>query len=1249
MTALPDPTPSVSPRALELSQPGTGDTRPAHRAQRGQTGPEWGRGVGIGSTPHMPHPAPVLPPLTAPMGRFCTGPVSQPKPRSRLGWSQRSRVDGLLVCKPGDFDSVTIDSDLDRVRKHFRNALRSGAAVRSARVLHPEDLGTDQSDPDLLLEPRSKFSESVLPSAGIRPRYTFSCSDPEPTAEQPHYKLCGGLQALRRNVPGGGRHVRKPRPPRRETPSAAVRYDCSGDEETDEGEGEEEEEQVGLSGLFSRGLVQKNSAPWRKRPSRLKRPHLRTLTGGWMEAMSSDWLLLEEALHTLRQNCLREEERLKQKRDQLHDTELSLTTLLQQKKHAVQELECTRARAEQAEREGRSLEASLRDGRVQADSTRSQLRLLQAQRDAHMQELTDLEAELTALRRHKAVLQERTGAELEKRHTGRLSVLEREEMDRQLDSAKTELFAEQRRARHKLDSLQERLEETQQELDQRVEEVRILRESHCSLQEQREEQEQRRREEVQEEAQGHQAQVQELQDQLEVQGGRVGALERLLSQKEQQEVEAQEQLGTLQEEKRSLEEQLLSQREEHGGRLKEAQEERRSLEEQLLSQREEYGSRLKEAQEERRSLEEEHSSTLKEIQERRRTLEEEHCTRLREAQEQAERDKELQLEQLRSELSLAAKQEIQQVLAQAEEEKQEALREQALSLTLHADALQARVQLKEEELRKMKEALERQEVSMRKQLEQQRAESEKHAAAGEESRRLQELLEEQREGTQELVRLAVEQERRKWEAELRAQREALEDQARRAGERASEEAERERRNCLALQNKIVELQTRVQEQDGEVRLQQREQAAALAAQRRALREEQQSELQSLRRHLEQEAQREAQREARRLQQAQGEVQSLRATLAERGRGQEEGVARAEQLQRGWALELGAECRRLQELLEPGGATGGAVPLPHSPTVAQVVQTFRSTREQLCSLVSRLQQDLESQRHAAQQLSREKERELRTQRENLTVEREQALDSLKERLIQDHIEELSSLQRSQLRDSSGEAGGVAVSLRRQLQDKDGELREVQRSMGRWKEQTAARLARKFEEELTAELERCKAQLLKERRVPRARTDQQRKLQRLEAEMRQLTMEYGDPGALRSTSTPSLVSLDPPAGPGAPTWPPSSCCVTCRAAISRIVPGDDQPAFRAQSDEEPSPHQDGPQLNGIPGPPTHGAQVLPKTYLHLHLQYGALWKHCGQVISKRSRRPPPPLSQAGPLRVIKGLIHATGPGPSCQNSL
>lgn len=74
------------------------------------------------------------------------------------------------------------------------------------------------------------------------------------------------------------------------------------------------------------------------------------------------------------------------------------------------------------------------------------------------------------------------------------------------------------------------------------------------------------------------------------------------------------------------------------------------------------------------------------------------------------------------------------------------------------------------------------------------------------------------------------------------------------------------------------------------------------------------------------------------------------------------------------------------------------------------------------------------------------------------------------LLQEHIEELSSLNWPHECDGGAEGGGAAASLRKQLKAKDLELRQVQRSMGQWKEQTAARLACKFEEELTAELER-----------------------------------------------------------------------------------------------------------------------------------------------------------------------------------
>lgn len=71
------------------------------------------------------------------------------------------------------------------------------------------------------------------------------------------------------------------------------------------------------------------------------------------------------------------------------------------------------------------------------------------------------------------------------------------------------------------------------------------------------------------------------------------------------------------------------------------------------------------------------------------------------------------------------------------------------------------------------------------------------------------------------------------------------------------------------------------------------------------------------------------------------------------------------------------------------------------------------------------------------------------------------------LLQEHIEELSW---PHMCDGGADGGGVAASLRKQLGAKDLELRQVQRSMAQWKEHTAARLACKFEEELTSDLER-----------------------------------------------------------------------------------------------------------------------------------------------------------------------------------
>ncbi|XP_062307797.1 trichohyalin [Osmerus eperlanus] len=624
--------------------------------------------------------------------------------------------------------------------------------------------------------------------------------------------------------------------------------------------------------------------------------------------------------------------------------------------------------------------------RQDCDEEEERLRLKRAQLCAMEHSLSDL------LHKREHALQELEQLRLEDslgRSGVSVSLLEREEMERQLDGAKTELFTEQRRSRIRLDSLQEQLEEAREELQRVTDEERLLR-SRCV-----------RLEEERHSLEAVELQVSGLRRELGERESRVGALEKILAQKE---------------------------------------------------------LRLLGLQEERSALEEEREGLRGEIQSR----EDQHLAALREAQEQALLQGRRELQQQKEELAVVHKEEVQQVQRQAEAETAAALLEQARSHTQHLEAVQTRIQHKEEEGRELRKALEEQKEVVK------RREEELQATV------------------QKTVEDAVEQQRRRGEEEkeqaVKVHAGMLEDQHREALERAGAETERERRHALGLQNTVLELQQRLQELEREACGHQGALVSVQAALHRTLGDEHQAELQRLCTRMEQERREEESRLEQRAWRAEEEAGRLRSQLAGREAGAEERTARLEQQARRWGQELGAECGHLQLLLEDSGAPGSPGEPPHCPTVAQAVQTLRALRVQL-------QQEMSFQRRSAQHLSRDKERELRLQREQLEMEREQALDSLKERLIQEHIEELSRATRAQ------QGGGVAWSLHKQLQDKDQELRQVQRNMGQWKEQTSARLACKFEQELTSELERCKARLLKGRKAPKAREEKQRTLDQL----------------------------------------------------------------------------------------------------------------------------------------------------------
>nr|XP_015221536.1 PREDICTED: uncharacterized protein LOC107079755 [Lepisosteus oculatus] len=894
-----------------------------------------------------------------------------------------------------NFDEVTIDSDLDsvntaRVRKHVQSALHNSKGTRPSKSLVVEDLYTDQSDLDAAKPEaiqrtfHSLFRKKKTLSQGGRRASTNRSSARHPGRRSHHGRKEASSAAVAQT-------------------SWVVRYASS-----DKTPSEEEEE--GCTGVHaalewspSRALRWDESP--QRRETRAKGLDLSHESRLWLDEMSSDRLVLEESLSRLRKDLVKEEERLLQKRAQQLEADQSLSALLHQKKQALRELESVRGAVERGEREASVLEARLRDSRSQVDETRSQLLMLEYQRESCLKEGRALEEQLSTLRgqcsppqsRQAGALQDRVAAlsaerdELRARlrHSeGSLTLLERQELERQLGSAKSELFAEQRRARERADALQEKLEECQTELEQRADEALALQ-SRCSRLE-----EQLREKEVQQ------------------QTGRVSPL-------------------------------CAGPGPGAGGAGGGAG-------------ADPGGEGAGDAPAAGGLCDQDHD-----------------------------------LQQLKEELNAAHSLEMQQVLQQAEEDRLAALNTQALCFTQDTEQLQHRLQLKQDEVMKLKDALQLQEESMKQ------------------------LSEELKEEAKVMVVGAVAQQREEWEAqkaeELQRQRGMLEDEARRAVESATEERERERRNALSLQNKVVELQTGLQELECEKKVQQREQQAALSAVRSALRQEQQEEILRLRQDMEQERQRELERARAALEQAQRESQQLRAALGAAAQREEDALAQAERQRRSWALDLGAECQRLQELLSRRGPSRGPADRLHSScpqSVPQAVQALSRVSEQLHSHIGRLHQDLETQRHAVQHVTREKERELRQQREELGLEKERALDSLRERLIQEHIEEVSQLQRVQLKES---AAADSQALRQQLREKNNELRAIQRSMGQWKEQTAAKLARKFEEELSSELER---------RGSRNRYDQHKKLLQLESEMKRLSTECADAGHLRSASSPSL---------------------------------------------------------------------------------------------------------------------------------
>ncbi|XP_057182011.1 trichohyalin [Triplophysa rosa] len=416
------------------------------------------------------------------------------------------------------------------------------------------------------------------------------------------------------------------------------------------------------------------------------------------------------------------------------------------------------------------------------------------------------------------------------------------------------------------------------------------------------------------------------------------------------------------------------------------------------------------------------------------SLRKENKLKLTEIENRTKKEKEQEISKLTLRLTKRHQEELQTVRLQADELRSAALTEQARAHKQSVDSVHNCIQTKDEEVKRLKAALEQYEDKMRRQTEELRRE------------------------TQEKIAKALKQEERNWEEQrekaLREQRRFLEERVEEAVKREREEVEKERKNTLALQRKVNELQK---------------------------------------------AEKDAAHLKETLQRSEQELQHLRETLSEKDQKHQRRSARQERQNRNWAQDIHIECTCLQELLKLNGLTFESKHLPDSPTMPEALQTLQSVTKATQQLINDLKNEISSQRRTTLQLSHDEEQELRLVKEQLTKEKEQALTSLKEKLIQEHMKEKSSLCKGRLHMNDDDTDGLFAHLRRQLQAKDDELRLVQKNMAEWKGKTTARLAHKFQLEVTAELER---------RVPNPQAEQQKRLERLENEMRLLSMQCRD---------------------------------------------------------------------------------------------------------------------------------------------
>ncbi|XP_063820343.1 trichohyalin-like [Pseudophryne corroboree] len=773
------------------------------------------------------------------------------------------------------------------------------------------------------------------------------------------------------------------------------------------------------------------------------------------ENLATERAILEETVAKLRRDITLEEERLSQRKVQAREADQQCNDAIQQKKEAYHELESLRDLLEKTQKEVAKLESHVRESQITDEEYRSELVILEYKRNKYLKELQELEVELESIQQ-----------QCSNAHSSQIANFQYEIST--LTMERDELMARVRHMEGSLtfmerQELERQLANTKSELfsEQRTSRAKIeklqesLEESQCKL----------------EETSATCAEKQEKNKQLKSQL-------RELEKKYQIQFQTQEEEASVQQEAFNQQiTDLNSQIREQSTRIA-------SLE-KILSEKELDLLKLRDLLS---SMKAEKEAQMLAVE----AMRDEHNKGLAELHLQHQQDRDLHIVKLKEEMHSQKQREIQQFAENMEQVKAKALKDQAEALKKEMENVVKSLELKDKDIAKLKETLKSQKESMKK------------------------LAVELKQEAREMVHNTLVHEQKKWDSEkrdaLQIQRHTMEEERLLELADLREALERERRTSMTLEKKSADLQNIIQEHEIYQRTLQREKQEALDELRAVLKEEKQEEMRRLEDELAQEKERDIERLKLRMQQLEEEQHVLRAEKNESIFREREALAQAERAERALAREISAACERIQcttgkpNIQSPSRSKHGS---PSRLSTNQALHMLHGVSEETNQLFHELHHEVEAQKRAILHVQREKERELQQLKEQFQLEKEKALEMLKERLIQEHIEEITNLQHDQLRDSNG---ANTQSLRQQLREKDNELRAIQRNMAKWKDETATKLARKFEEELNAELEKS---------LSRSKASESyRNSERVGAAVRRLSLERRENSHLRSASTPSL---------------------------------------------------------------------------------------------------------------------------------